>query len=89
MKIQILKPTENELKRNHVLEWPVWEKEVSRFPWAYEGEEHCYITEGEITVETEQEVVHIVPGDFVIFPAGLKCVWDIRKNVKKHYHFAG
>ena len=26
--------------------------------------------------------------DLVVFPEGLSCVWDIKKNVRKHYKFA-
>jgi len=89
MKIQILKPTEQELEKMNVRSWPVWEKEVSRFLWKYNSLEVCYIIEGEIIVETEFETVHILPGDLVTFPSGLSCVWDIRKEVKKHYNFPG
>lgn len=27
-------------------------------------------------------------GDLVIFPAGMRCVWDVRVPVRKHYRFA-
>ena len=67
--------------------WPVWEKEVSRFDWVYEGEEECLILEGEFSVETADEVYSIKAGDFVTFPDGLKCVWDIKVPVRKHYNF--
>jgi uncharacterized protein len=87
MKIQISKPTEQELEKLNVRSWPVWEKEVSRFPWKYDSLEICYIIEGDIIVETSLETVHILPGDLVTFPAGLSCVWDIRKDVRKHYIF--
>ncbi|MDH5793723.1 MAG: cupin domain-containing protein [Candidatus Bathyarchaeota archaeon] len=26
-------------------------------------------------------------GDYVIFPKGLKCTWEIKKRIKKHYKF--
>lgn len=26
-------------------------------------------------------------GDFITFPAGLSCVWDIKEPVRKHYDF--
>lgn len=89
MKIKISRPSEEELKGQNIRNWPVWEKEASKFPWTYDSEEICYIIEGEIIVETDIETVHIQPGDLVTFPAGLKCVWDIRKAVRKHYHFPG
>jgi uncharacterized cupin superfamily protein len=51
------------------------------------GDEECYILEGEFDVETEEGTVHVKPGDFVTFKDGLKCTWDIKKPVKKHYNF--
>ena len=46
-----------------------------------------YIIEGEFSVETKKGIVRIKPGDFVTFNDGLKCIWDIKKPVKKHYNF--
>ncbi len=71
-----------------VFDWPVWEKEVSRFDWTYDTEETCYVTAGRVTVTpTGQDPVEIVAGDFVIFPAGMSCVWDISEPISKHYKF--
>jgi len=73
--------------KEKVKNWPIWQKEVSRFDWFYDAEEHCYILEGEVDVETDQGSFHIVAGDYVIFKQGLECVWDIKKDLKKHYSF--
>lgn len=83
-KVKITQPEMNELG---ITSWPVWEKEVSRFPWTYDEEEVCYFLEGEVVVEYEGGFVEIGPGDYVTFPKGLKCIWDIRKPVRKHYSF--
>lgn len=84
--MQKLRP--EELKKIGVSEWPIWEKEVSRFHWSYDSIEQCYFLEGEVTVETEDgETVSFGKGDFVTFPKGLSCTWDIKKPVKKHYNF--
>lgn len=64
---------------------PIWEKEPSRFPWYYDLQETCLILEGEIIVETPNQTVKIGPGDLVIFPEGLNCIWNILKPVRKHY----
>ena len=88
MEIQVEKPNEEKLKSLGVFSWPIWEKEVSRFDWYYSEKETCYILEGEVTVETaDGKKVDIQKGDFVVFPEGLKCIWDIKKPIKKHYNF--
>ena len=88
MKIEIKKPSDKELDRKGIKSWPIWEKEVSRFDWHYSDTEDCYLLEGEVVVETEDgEKVTFGKGDFVTFPKGLSCVWDIKVPVKKHYHF--
>jgi hypothetical protein len=72
-----------------VLHWPVWEKEVSIFPWQYEQTETCYLLDGDVLITPQgQEPVCIGAGDLVTFPAGMSCTWDIRKPVRKHYRFS-
>ena len=76
-----------QIEQRKIKQWPIWEKEVSRFDWLYTGDEECLILEGEIIVESEEGEVMIKSGDFVTFEDGLKCVWDIKKPVRKHYNF--
>ena len=86
--IKIEKLPEEKLKKMGVFSWPVWEKEVSRFDWHYGDTEMCYILEGKVSVETKDgKSVSFGPGDFVTFPKGLACVWNIKEPVKKHYNF--
>lgn len=85
--IQIQKLTENQIEERGIRDWPVWEKEVSRFDWTYEGDEECLVLEGEVVVETDEGTVNIRPGDYVTFKKGLKCTWDVRKPIRKHYNF--
>ena len=88
MKIEVEKPTEDYLETKGVSSWPIWEKEVSRFDWHYDSIEECYLLEGEVVVETEDgQKVEFGKGDFVTFPKGLSCIWDIKERVKKHYNF--
>lgn len=88
MEIKVKKLTQDELKKMGVFGWPIWEKEVSKFPWSYDSIEECYFLEGEVLVETaDGKVVNFGKGDFVSFPKGLSCAWDIKKPVKKHYNF--
>ncbi len=88
MEIKINKPDDDELENNGVFSWPVWEKEASRFDWHYDSTEECYLLEGEVVVETEDgKKVEFGKGDFVTFPQGLSCTWEIKKPVRKHYNF--
>ncbi|MCK4638829.1 MAG: cupin domain-containing protein [Bacteroidales bacterium] len=86
-KIIIEKLSESEIKKRGIKNWPIWEKEVSKFDWEYNGDEECLILEGEVTVETNDGNFTIKPGDFVTFKDGLKCVWDVKKNIRKYYNF--
>jgi len=85
MKIEVRKPTENEKKEASA--WPVWTKEVSSFPWHYDEKETCLILDGDVTVAAGGEKVSFKGGDYVIFPEGLDCTWNIKKAVRKHYKF--
>lgn len=86
--VKVDRPGSIELQSQGVFSWPVWEKEVSRFEWHYDKTEQCYLLEGEVVLEYGQDKkVLFGKGDFIIFPKGLSCVWDIKKAVKKHYRF--
>ena len=87
LKIVVRKPSKEELKKLGVESWAIWEREPGPLPWTYESKETCYILAGEVTVEVGKERVSFGPGDLVIFPKGLSCVWKIKKAVKKHYLF--
>jgi uncharacterized cupin superfamily protein len=88
MKIKVVKPQKEEMEKQGIMSWPIWEKEVSRFDWHYDQTEECYLLAGKVVVETEDgETVEFGQGDFVTFPQGLSCKWDIREPVRKHYNF--
>ncbi len=88
MEIKVEQPSEQTIKDRKVKTWPIWEKESSRFDWHYDKSEECYLIEGRVVVETEEgKKVEIKKGDFVTFPQGLSCIWDIKAPVKKHYNF--
>jgi len=67
--------------------WPVWTCEVSTFDWHYDEKETCLLLEGRVTVTAGDQEVSFGPGDLVIFPRGLDCVWRVAEPVKKHYKF--
>jgi hypothetical protein len=87
MDIKIDRPTEQYLQDQKVRSWGIWEKEISRFDWYYDETEECYLLEGRVVVETQGGKVEFGAGDFVTFPAGLSCTWDIKEPVRKHYNF--
>lgn len=87
MKIKIEKLTDEEIQNRGIRNWSVWTKEVSSFDWFYDSQEMCLFLEGKVKVKTDFEEVEIGIGDFVTFPQGLKCVWNVIEPVRKHYHF--
>ncbi len=86
MQIEVRRPTEAEIKLAE--SWLVWEKEVSEFSWSYEKKETCFILSGAAEVLGENgEKAFFGAGDWVVFPAGLKCVWKIKQPIRKKYNF--
>lgn len=84
----IHQPSDTDLQQQGVFDWPIWEKEVSKFPWTYDANETCYILEGHVTVTADNgESVEIKAGDLVTFPNGMSCTWDIHQAIRKHYNF--
>jgi uncharacterized cupin superfamily protein len=82
------KPSPMKLEVMGVYDWPVWKKEASTFDWEYSQQETCYILRGEFTVTPENgEPKSFKRGDLITFPAGMKCIWEITKDVEKHYDY--
>ena len=71
--------------------WPTWGCDVSEFDWEYTQTETCLLIEGEVTVTDvpdSGESVSFAAGDYVVFPVGLRCNWNVTKAVKKYYDFS-
>ena len=69
--------------------WPVWEKEVSEFPWEFIGDETSYILEGRAIITPEGgEPVEISKGNLVTFRSELMCIWKIIEPIRKRYHIS-
>ncbi len=76
--IRIEKLGRSDLEKMGVFSWPIWEKEASKFDWSYDSVEQCYILEGKVTITPKGgKAVSFGKGDFVTFPKGLACIWDI------------
>ena len=85
--IIVKKPNDEELKNLGVTSWDTWGCDVSVFDWEYGETETCYVLEGEVTVKTEDDETTIKAGDLATFPKGLKCVWDVKAPIRKHFRF--
>lgn len=86
--IKIEKLGKEALEKMGVFSWPIWTKEISQFDWSYDSVEQCYFLEGKVTVTPKDgKPVSFGKGDFVTFPEGLSCTWDVKAPVKKHYIF--
>ncbi len=86
-KVIVDKLSKEEIVSRGINKWPIWTKEISKFDWYYESDEECQIIDGEVEVETPDGNYTIKAGDFVTFKVGLKCVWNVKKPIKKHYNF--
>lgn len=81
-------PSEERLQQLDVSNWAIWEKEVSKFNIDFDETECAYVLDGEILVTPKGgEPVRILPGDLVVFPAGLDSDWEVVKPLRKHYSY--
>ena len=85
--MSVRKPTPAEI--NEAQGWGIWEKEPSSFDWSYDEKETCLILEGRASVSAKDgsHSVSFGPGDWVVFPVGIKCTWTITEKIKKKYRF--
>ena len=87
-KVIIQKLSVSEIQQRKIKSWSIWNKEVSKFDWYYDSDEECLILEGEVDVQTDEGIYTLKAGDFVTFKKGLKCIWNIKKQISKHYNFS-
>ena len=62
---------------------------ASEFPWTYDSSESCYLLAGQVTVTPSdgRKAATFGKGDYVTFPAGMSCTWDVSEAVEKHFMF--
>lgn len=85
-KVKVERPTKEELQELNISDWPIWESEVKKFDWEYDDNETFYVLEGKVRVTTSDgEEVEFGKGDLVTFPRGVKCTWDVKEKIRKHY----
>ncbi len=86
-KIIVEKKSQEELDLIGVSNWSSWGCDISSFDWTYAEKEQAYIIEGEVVVSTNDEEATIKTGDFVTFPKGMSCHWNVTKAINKVYRF--
>ena len=80
--------SEDEIQEKGIRSWSTWSCDKYEFPWEYSEQESCYILEGQVDVTTESgETVSIGAGDFVVFPQGMKCTWNVHQGIYKHFSY--
>ena len=67
--------------------WSVWECASSAFDWHYDMTEKAFLYEGKVKVITPVGDVNLRGGDYVTFPKGLDCRWEVQQTVRKVYRF--
>lgn len=83
-------PETGRLQTLGVTRWPTWQKEASVFPWHFLEQEIAYILEGECVITPAGgQPVAFGKGDLVTFPAGLRCTWEVKQPLHKHYQLDG
>ncbi|MBU1087209.1 MAG: cupin domain-containing protein [Candidatus Omnitrophica bacterium] len=87
MKIEVRKPTSQELDKLGIKNWNTWECEKSTFDWTYSDRETAYVFEGKVKVKTAEREVSFGAGDLVVFPKGLACTWTVQEPIRKVYKF--
>jgi hypothetical protein len=85
----VSQPDKDFLDKKGVFSWGTWGCGVSKFPWTYDSNESCYLLSGQVTVTPSDgsPPATFGKGDFVTFPAGMSCTWDVTEPVQKHFMF--
>ena len=83
LEITVRQPTE--VEKEVLLIQPLWGCGKGRFDWLYDDKLICMLVAGKATVSYGGKNITIQAGDYVEFPKGLSCGWEILEPVKKHY----
>ncbi|KAL7484215.1 hypothetical protein ACHAW6_009857 [Cyclotella cf. meneghiniana] len=85
----VTQPTDEFLEKKGVFSWSKWSCPPSKFPWTYDSTESCYLLQGQVTVTPTdgRKPATFGKGDFITFPSGMSCTWDVSERVEKHYMF--
>jgi len=87
MEITIKHLSKEEFAEKGIENWSIWTKEKSIFDWSYSSIEQCYILKGKAIIHYDDKKIEIKKNDFVEFPKGLKCKWEIIEDIEKYYNF--
>ena len=81
--IVVRKPTDEE--KEILLMQPIWGCGAGKFDWLYDDTIVSLIIDGKADVSYAGKTVSINAGDFVVFPEGLSCIWEVSAPIKKHF----
>ncbi len=81
----VKKLSDREMEELDPAAWPVTTIEIARYSRHYDQTEEYLILQGEVELETDNGPMKFGPGDFVTFPEGTSCVWDVKEPVVAHH----
>lgn len=87
-KVSINELLDSEIRIFNLINWSMWEKEISRFDWKHDDDVHFYMPEYDVSIETNNNDFCVLPSEYVVFNDVLHCIWDIKSPVKKHLKFS-
>ena len=93
---QVEKASANDIKSLNVASWSTWSSSdnpkyaVHKVKAKeYEVNEVCYIDKGKFLItpdnDNDGKAVTVQAGDFVVFPKGFTCTWEVIEPVNKHW----
>ncbi|KAK4778234.1 hypothetical protein SAY87_018421 [Trapa incisa] len=88
------RPPQSTLDELKVSSWPTHTSGPIEIPWSFKSAETMYLVEGKVKVRVvesqqaneEEGWFEIGGGDLVVFPKGMKIMWNVVEDLKKHYH---
>jgi len=87
-RIRVKHLSEREIEELQLDSWFPWSCDASTFNWSYDQTEECFLYHGHVKVWTSDKAyTEIRAGDFVVFPKGLTCKWEVISPVEKVYRF--
>jgi hypothetical protein len=85
--VQVYRLSGDELDRQDMRGWDVWEKDASESECSYTMEEHCFVERGSARIIHRGATLDVREGDYVVFPVGMTCTWKVAGPLGVRYAF--